>query len=145
MPTVADRSAPTVVKRSLEPAVAKVVHPEAEGDRPGKSALDAVGQARARGWRDDGVRDLDSPGGCDHIAQARLLRAGRQPTEGPWGRLDIARWLKAPVQRPDGTLVNREQGTPPGGVVSPRLANLFWASTCDGWMPRHPPAIPGER
>jgi hypothetical protein len=31
----------------------------------------------------------------------------------------IARWLKAPVQMPDGTRVIREKGTPQGGVLTP--------------------------
>ena len=44
---MADRIAQMVVKRYLEPEVEKHLHPDAYGYRPGKSALDAVGQARA--------------------------------------------------------------------------------------------------
>jgi retron-type reverse transcriptase len=33
--------------------------------------------------------------------------------------LYISRWLKAPVQMPDGTIVPREKGTPQGSPVTP--------------------------
>jgi RNA-directed DNA polymerase len=52
-------------------------------------------------------------------------RAVAHHTDIPWVRLYIARWLRAPVQRPDGTLEERTKGTPQGGVISPLLANLF--------------------
>ena len=39
--------------------------------------------------------------------------------------LYVERWLKAPVQMEDGSIVPRTAGTPQGGVISPLLANLF--------------------
>jgi RNA-directed DNA polymerase len=39
--------------------------------------------------------------------------------------LYVKRWLQAPLQRQDGTLVARDRGTPQGSAVSPVLANLF--------------------
>ena len=62
IPTVADRIAQTVGKRSLEPEVDQHFHPDSYGYRPGTSALEAVGQARERCWRDDWVLDLDIQG-----------------------------------------------------------------------------------
>ena len=59
--------------------------------------------------------------------------------------LYIERWLKAPVQMPDGSLAVRERGTPQGGVVSPVLANLFLHYAFDVWMHRNHPGIPFER
>jgi retron-type reverse transcriptase len=53
IPTVADRIAQRVGKRYLEPEVDKQFHPDSYGYRPGKSALEAVGQARERCWRYD--------------------------------------------------------------------------------------------
>ncbi|PQP33571.1 group II intron reverse transcriptase/maturase, partial [Desulfobacteraceae bacterium SEEP-SAG9] len=50
--------------------------------------------------------------------------------------LYIERWLKAPVQAADGTLVNREKGSPQGSVISPLLANLFLHYAFDEWMRR---------
>jgi RNA-directed DNA polymerase len=55
------------------------------------------------------------------------------------------RWLTAPIQLPDGTLVEREKGTPQGGVISPLLANLFLRYALDKWMERHFPIILFER
>ena len=58
LPTVSDRIAQQVVKSRLEPAVDPLFHPDSYGYRPGKSALDAVGQARQRCWRYDWILDL---------------------------------------------------------------------------------------
>ena len=145
MPTVADRIAQVVVKRSLEPEVEKHFHPDSYGYRPGKSAIEAVGQARERCWRDAWVLDLDIQGFFDTIDHELMMRAVTKHTACPWVLLYMARGLRAPVQMPDGTLVNREKGTPQGGVVSPLLANLFWHDTFDGWRQRNHPDIPFER
>ena len=66
-------------------------------------------------------------------------------TDLPWVRLYIARWLRAPVQHPDGSLEQRTRGTPQGGVVSPLLANLFLHYAFDAWMRRSFAHIPFER
>jgi RNA-directed DNA polymerase len=59
VPTLADRIAQQVVKARLEPELDPHFHPDSYGYRPVKSALDAVGQARQRCWRNDWVLDLD--------------------------------------------------------------------------------------
>jgi RNA-directed DNA polymerase len=59
--------------------------------------------------------------------------------------LYVKRWLAAPLQRPDGTLVERSQGTPQGSAVSPVLANLFMHYAFDAWMAREFPGCPFER
>ena len=145
IPTVADRIAQMVVKRYLEPEVDKHFHPDSYGYRPGKSALDAVGQARERCWRYDWVLDLDIKGFFDNLDHELMMRAVRKHTDCPWVLLYIERWLKAPVQMPDGTLVDRDRGTPQGGVISPLLANLFLHYTFDVWMQHNHPDIPFER
>jgi hypothetical protein len=53
--------------------------------------------------------------------------------------------LKAPVSVPDGTLVERTQGTPQGSIVSPTLANQFLHYAFERWMTQHYPDIPFER
>jgi hypothetical protein len=125
IPTVADRIAQQVVKARLEPEVEPLFHADSYGYRPGKSALDAVGQARKRCWRYDWVLDLDIKSFFDTLSQDLLLRAVKKHAPEQWIVLYIERWLKAPVQEEDGRLVPREKGTPQGGVVSPLLANLF--------------------
>jgi RNA-directed DNA polymerase len=53
--------------------------------------------------------------------------------------------VRAPLQRPDGTVEQRTKGTPQGGVISPLLANLFLHYAFDAWMSRTFPAVPFER
>ena len=145
IPTVADRIAQTVVTMVLEPMVEPSFHPDSYGYRPGRSALDAVGRARERCWRYDWVIDLDIKAFFDSLDWELVERAVAHHTEWPWVRLYIARWLRAPVQRPDGTLEQRTKGTPQGGVVSPLLANLFLHYAFDLWMQRNYPSVPFER
>ena len=57
IPTVADRVAQEVARRCLEPILEPVFHADSYGYRPGKSAIDAVRQARQRCWRCDWVLD----------------------------------------------------------------------------------------
>ena len=73
------------------------------------------------------------------------MRAVRKHTGCVWVLLYIERWLKAPEQMEDGSLIARERGTPQGGVISPLLANLFLHYTFDLWMCRKYPEIPFER
>ena len=62
------------------------------------------------------------------------MRAVRKHTDCKWVRLYIERWLEAPVQLEDGSLIHREKGTPQGGGISPLLANLFLHYAFDKWM-----------
>ena len=145
IPTVADRIAQMVVKRFLEPLVEPRLHDDSYGYRPGKSALDAVGAARQRCWRYAWVVDLDIKAFFDSIDTDLLMRAVRKHRDCPWALLYIERWLKAPVQTAEGSLIERERGMPQGGVVSPLLANLFLHYAFDKWMQRNHPGIPFER
>ena len=52
---------------------------------------------------------------------------------------------KAPLQLPDGTLRQRDRGTPQGSAVSPVLANLFLHYAFDAWMAREFPGVRFER
>jgi RNA-directed DNA polymerase len=145
VPTVADRIAQSVVKQALEPELEKHFHPDSYGYRPGKSAHQAIGQARKRCWRSDWVVDLDIKGFFDNIDWDLMMRAVRHHTQEKWVLLYIERWLRAEVRLPDGSRLERERGTPQGGVVSPLLANLFLHYTFDAWMQRMYPQIPFER
>ena len=111
IPTVTDRIAQMVVKGCLEPEIEKHFHPDSYGYRPCKSAIDAVGVARKRCWEYDWVLDLDIKGFFDNIDHELLMRAVRKHTDCRWILLYIKRWLKTPVQLPDGSLRGREKGT----------------------------------
>ncbi len=145
VPTIADRIAQMVVKQALEPKVEPYFHPDSYGYRPGKSAHQAIGQARKRCWRNNWVVELDIKGFFDAIDHELLMRAVRRHTQERWVLLYIERWLKASVQMPDGTLQKRDRGTPQGGVISPLLANVLLHYTFDVWMQRNYPQISFER
>ncbi|HVA99790.1 MAG TPA: group II intron reverse transcriptase/maturase, partial [Acidimicrobiales bacterium] len=145
VPTVADRVAQTVVRMYLEPEVEPFFHPDSYGYRPGRSALDAVGACRKRCWKYDWVIDLDLRAFFDSIDHDLLLKAVSKHTDLRWVLLYVERWLKAPLQREDGTLVARDRGTPQGSAISPLLANLFLHYAFDRWMAKQFPGCPFER
>lgn len=147
IPTVADRVAQTVVRMYLEPKVEPIFHPDSYGYRPGKSALDAVGTCRKRCWRADWVIDLDIRAFFDTVPHDLVLKAvsGHVTDDQRWILLYVKRWLQAPLQQRDGTLINRDRGTPQGSAISPLLANLFMHYAFDAWMVREFPNIGFER
>src|SRR5690242_5648990 len=144
IPTVADRVAQEVVKRYLEPLLEPIFHEDSYGYRPGRSAIDAIRTARQRCWRYDWVLDLDIKGFFDSIDWTLLLKAVWKHTVCPWVLLYIERWLKAPMMTEPGTLVQRDIGTPQGGVISPLLANLFLHYVFDVWLDRGFSGVPFE-
>ena len=145
IPTVSDRIAQMVVKLVLEPEVEPHFHEDSYGYRPNRSAVQAVGVARQRCWKYDWVVDLDIRAFFDSMDHTLLMRAVQKHTQSPWVRLYIERWLKAPVQMEDGSIMQRDCGTPQGGVISPLLANLFLHYAFDRWMQRTHPGNPFER
>ncbi len=145
IPTVSDRIAQMVVLRYLEPLVEPLFHDDSYGYRPGRSAHQALSVARQRCWRYNWVLDLDIKSLFETIDWELLLRMVRRHTTCTWVLLYIERWLKAPVGMPDGTLVERSQGTPQGAVISPLLANLFLHYAFDRWMAEQHAGILFER
>ena len=145
VPTVADRVAQTVAYLYLEPEVEPVFHPDSYGYRPGRSAHHALVRCRARCWRYDWVLDLDLKSFFDSLDHSLVLRAVAHHTDLRWILLYVERWLKAPLQREDGTLKPRDRGSPQGSAISPVLANIFLHYALDMWLVREYPAVPFER
>ena len=145
VPTVADRVAQTTVAMFLEPLVEPRFHPDSYGYRPKKSAHDALEACRARCWKFDWVIDLDVQKFFDTVPWDLVVRAVQAVTDCRWVLLYVKRWLAAPLQRPDGTLVERDKGTSQGSAVSPVLVNLFMHYAFDTWMVREFPDCPFER
>jgi RNA-directed DNA polymerase len=145
VPTIADRVAQTVVAMYLEPLVGPRFHPDSYGYRPNKSALEAVGTCRARCWKYDWTIDLDVQKFFDEVPWDLVVKAVQAVTDCRWVLLYVKRWLGAPLQYPDGVLVERERGTPQGSAVSPVLTNLFMHYAFDSWMARNYPGCPFER
>ena len=142
VPTVADRVAQMVVKQVIEPILDPIFLADSYGYRPNKSALDAVGATRERCWKYDWVLEFDIKGLFDNIDHELMLRAVRKHVTCKWALLYIERWLTAPMVQEDGTTIERNRGTPQGGVVSPILANLFMHYTFDLWIARTHPELP---
>ncbi len=111
VPTVADRIAQTVVRSYLEPLVEPIFHRDSYGYRPGRSAHDALGVCRERCWRADWVLDMDIQKFFDSVPWDLTLKAVAHHTDQRWILLYVERWLKAPLQREDGSLVERDRGT----------------------------------
>jgi RNA-directed DNA polymerase len=145
VPTVADRIAQTVVAGYLEPRVEPHFHPDSYGYRPGRSALDAVGVCRERCWWRDWVLDLDIQSFFDSVPWDLVLNAVAHHTDERWVLLYVERWLKAPLQREDSSLIERDRGTPQGSSISPLLANMFLHYAFDEWMAREYPGVCFER
>jgi RNA-directed DNA polymerase len=145
VPTVADRIAQTAVAMLLEERLEPIFHPDSDGYRPGRDAHDALAKTRVRCWRQDWVLDLDIRAFFDSVPHDLLMGMVRRHTDLRWVLLYIERWLTAPMQMPDGTLVERGRGTPQGSPISPLLANLFMHYAFDTWMASHHPSCPFER
>jgi RNA-directed DNA polymerase len=145
VPTIADRVAQTVVAMHLEERAEPRFHRDSYGYRPGRSAHDALAVCRERCWKHDWIIDLDVQKFFDTVPWDLVVKAVETVTDAPWVLLYVKRWLAAPLQYPDGTLVERDKGTPQGSAVSPVLANLFLHYAFDQWIARNFPGCPFER
>jgi len=145
IPTVSDRIAQMTVKIYFEPSVEPHFHPDSYGYRPGKSQIDAVCITRQRCWKYNWVLEFDIKGLFDNIDHELLMKAVNKHTNCKWIILYIDRWLKSPFQTKEGRIMERNAGTPQGGVISPVLANLFLHYAFDKWMENINPNNPFAR
>jgi RNA-directed DNA polymerase len=145
VPNTADRIAQTAAAMLLEEKLEPIFHHDSYGYRPGRSAHDALAVTRQRCWKQNWVLDIDVRAFFDSVPHDLLLKAVAHHTDERWVLLYIERWLTAPMQMADGTLVAREKGTPQGSPISPLLANLFMHYAFDKWMDREHPGSPFER
>lgn len=145
VPNVEDRVAQTAAAMLLEEKLEPIFHPDSYGYRRGRSAQDAVAVARKRCWKYDWTIDLDVQKFFDSVPWDLMVKAVAHHTQERWVLLYIDRWLRAPIMMPDGTLCERERGTPQGSPISPELANLFMHYAFDMWLSREYPNCPFER
>ena len=103
VPTVGDRIAQTVVALQLEARTESIFHPDSYGYRPGKSAHDALAKCRQRCWEGSWVVDLDIEKFFDSLDHDLVVKAVEANSGQKWVLLYVKRWLKAPLQMPDGT------------------------------------------
>lgn len=145
IPTIEDRVAQQVVKDVLEGRMEDIFHEDSYGYRPQKSAHEAIAQCRERCFKQPYVVDLDIKGFFDNINHNYMMQVMHYYVKEKWILLYVERWLKTPVKTVQGELIERRQGTPQGGVISPLLANMFLHVVFDGWMRHNYPAIKWER
>ena len=145
IPTVADRIAQTVVALTLSPRMESIFHRDSYGYRPRRSPLMAVKKCRERCWKKDWVLDLDVQKFFDSVDHELMVKAVEANTDQRWVVLYVKRWLTAPMQMPDGTVVERHRGTPQGSAISPILANTFMRYAFDTWLEREFPTVEFER
>jgi RNA-directed DNA polymerase len=145
VPTVADRIAQTVVALQLQPRTESIFHDDSFGYRPGRSAHDALERCRQRCWQKDWLLDCDIQKFFDSLEHRLVVKAVKANTDARWVLLYVKRWLTAPLQLPDGTLQERDRGTPQGSAVSPVLANLVLHYAFDMFLEREFPTVTFER
>ena len=125
---------PTVLDRTIQQGIHQVIGPvfdigfseNSYGFRPNRGAHDAVRKAKeyvlaGKKW----VVDIDLKSFFDQVNHDRLMTMlGRKAGDKTLLAL-IAKYLKAPMQKADGSKEARREGTPQGGPLSPFLANIY--------------------
>jgi RNA-directed DNA polymerase len=125
IPTVVDRFIQQAMLQVLTPVYDPGFSPQSYGFRPGKSAHGALEQARAyvaegRGW----VVDLDLERFFDRVNHDVLMgRLAKRIGDQRLLRL-VRRYLEA-GELLGGVVMERAEGTPQGGPLSPLLANIL--------------------
>lgn len=133
IPTIRDRVVQTAVLLILQPIFETDLEPTAYGYRPGRTAQEAVKAVhRALCAGQAQLVDAEVSQSFDTIPPAALMQVlARRISDRKLLRL-LKRWLKAPVAertRRGGWRYRggkrTTRGIPPGGVLSPLLANLY--------------------
>lgn len=126
IPTVIDRMIEQAIHQVMGPTFEEGFSPHSYGFRPNRSAHDAVRAAQeyvvnGKKW----VVDIDLKSFFDQVNHDRLMgMIGRKVRDKRVLAL-IGRYLRAPMQKVDGSQEARRAGTPQGGPLSPLLANIY--------------------
>lgn len=125
IPTVVDRVVQQAILQVLEPLLDPTFSASSFGFRPGRGAHDALAQAQK--YVDEGrviVVDVDLEKFFDRVNHDILMaRLSRRIADKRLLRI-VRRFLQAGMME-NGMCVERPEGTPQGGPLSPLLANLL--------------------
>jgi RNA-directed DNA polymerase len=126
IPTIRDRVVQTAAVLLLEPIFDADFLDCSYGFRPNRSAHGAIEEVQANlraGYTE--VYDADLQGYFDSIPHEKLMKGlETRLADGSMLRL-IRLFLGAPIKEGKGPPTRPGNGTPPGGVISPLLANSF--------------------
>lgn len=125
IPTVVDRLVQQALHQVLEPLFDPDFSARSYGFRPGRSAHQAVVQAReyvseGRRW----VVDIDLEKFFDRVNHDILMERVSRKVRDKRVLVLIRRYLQSGLMR-DGVTKNRSEGTPQGGPLSPLLSNIL--------------------
>lgn len=125
IPTVLDRFVQQLFLQVLQPIFDPTFSEHSHGFRPGRRAHDAV--RKAQHYIQDGRRwvvDVDLEKFFDRVNHD-VLMGKLENRIGDWRMLGIIRRYLAAGVLADGVVMDRHEGTPQGGPLSPLLANVL--------------------
>jgi RNA-directed DNA polymerase len=125
IPTVLDRFVQQLMLQVLQPIFDPTFSEHSHGFRPGRRAHDAV--RKAQQYVQDGRRwvvDVDLEKFFDRVSHDVLMGKLHNRIADPRMLRIIRRYLEAGIMA-DGAVVERHEGTPQGGPLSPLLANVL--------------------
>lgn len=125
IPTVLDRFIQQAVLQVLQPLIDPTFSESSYGFRPGRSAHQAIEQAQryvqnGRCW----VVDVDLEKFFDRVHHDTLMGLVAKRVSDPRMLRLIRHYLSAGIMA-NGVVVERHEGTPQGGPLSPLLANVL--------------------
>jgi RNA-directed DNA polymerase len=125
IPTVVDRLVQQAILLVLEPLLDPTFSASSYGFRPGRGAHDALAQAQKHVAEGRGiVVDVDLEKFFDRVNHDILMaRLARRVADKRLLRI-VRRFLEAGLMH-NGVCIERHEGTPQGGPLSPLLANLL--------------------
>ena len=135
LPTVEDKILQRAVAMILEPVYEQEFLPFSFGFRPGRSPHQALDHLRTQCFEQkvQWILEVDLRKFFDTVEHGHVRELlGRRVQDGVITRL-VAKWLHAGVWE-KGTVSYPETGTPPGGVISPLLSNIYLHEVLDKWF-----------
>ena len=145
IPTVIDRTLQQAITQQLVPIYEPLFADDSYGYRPGKNAKDAI--LKVKEYAEQGYTyavSLDLSKYFDTLNHEILINLLRKTVKDERVVQLIKRYLKSGVME-NGVVMETEEGSPQGGVISPVLANLFLHYVFDDFMTKAYPNIWWER